>query len=69
MATANKSFGDKVRKLRKKTRLSQQDLAEKARLDLTSVNEIENGARSPMLKTIRKIASALNVPVRDLLDF
>lgn len=69
MATANKSFGDKVRKLRKKAQLSQQGLAEKARLDLTSINEIENGTRNPMLKTIRKIASALKVPVRDLLDF
>lgn len=66
MATINKNFGEKVRKLRKKQGMSQQDLAEKAGLDLTSVNEIENGGRNPMLKTIRKISSALKVSVKDL---
>lgn len=66
MATINKNFGDKMRKLRKSLNMSQQELAEKAHLDLTSVNEIENGARNPMLKTIRKIASALGVSIKEL---
>lgn len=66
MATINKNFGDTVRKLRKRQGMSQEVLAEKAGLDLTSVNEIENGGRNPMLKTIRKIASALKVSVKDL---
>ncbi|EKE05095.1 MAG: hypothetical protein ACD_19C00426G0117 [uncultured bacterium] len=68
MGTTNENFGNKVRKLRKKMGLSQEQLAIKAHLDITSINEIENGSRNPMLKTIKKIAGALGVASKDLLD-
>jgi len=69
MATVTKRFGEKLRKLRKKTGLSQQELAEKSKLDITTVNELENGNRQPMLKTVNKIAKALNIKASDLLGF
>ncbi|PIS09258.1 transcriptional regulator [Candidatus Beckwithbacteria bacterium CG10_big_fil_rev_8_21_14_0_10_34_10] len=59
MATIYKKFGQKVRKLRKQLGLSQEKLAELARIDPKSIVEIESGKRNPTLKTIRKIASAL----------
>ena len=65
MATIYARFGSKVRELRKKRKLSQQELAEKARMDFTSISEIESGLRNPYLKTIYKIASALNINVRE----
>lgn len=69
MATVTERFGAKVREVRKKRGMSQQDLAEKAKLDLTTINELEIGNREPMLKTIWKIANALGVRMSHLLDF
>lgn len=49
--------------------MSQLQLAQKSQLDLTTINEIENGNREPMLRTIWRIANALDVSLSDLFDF
>lgn len=64
-----KRFGEEVRKTRKERGLSQEELAGAIEMDLTSINEIEQGHRSPKLITIYKIAKALKVPAKDLLPF
>jgi transcriptional regulator with XRE-family HTH domain len=69
MATVTQRFGAKVREVRKKKGMSQQDLAGKAKLDLTTINELEVGNREPMLKTVWKIANALGVRMSQLVDF
>lgn len=69
MATITERFGSRVRKLREQKKMSQLSVANKANLDLTTVNEIENGNREPMLRTIWKLANALEVKVMDLFDF
>lgn len=69
MATINERFGERVKKLREKKKMSQLSLAQKAKLDLTTINEIESGNRDPMLRTIWKIANALDVSVSELTDF
>ncbi len=69
MSTINERFGIKVRKLREQRKISQLELAQKAKLDLTTINEIENGNRDPMLRTIWKIANALEVKLTQLLNF
>jgi len=69
MATITQRFGSRVRRLREQRKVSQQSVASKANLDLTTVNEIENGNREPMLRTIWKLANALEVKVKDLFDF
>ncbi|MEK7525965.1 MAG: helix-turn-helix transcriptional regulator [Patescibacteria group bacterium] len=61
MATLNQKFGENLRKIRKQKGLSQEELAAKAGLDLTTVNELENGNREPMLKTIVKLANGLEI--------
>lgn len=61
MATIYQKFGNKVRKFRKQQKLSQEKLAELARIDPKSIIQIEGGRRNPTLKTIRKIATALKV--------
>ncbi len=48
--------------------ITQEELAGRARIDPKSVIEIEGGKRNPTLKTIRKIAFALKVKLKDLLD-
>jgi len=68
MATITQRLGSRVRRLREQKKMSQLDLSQKAHLDLTTVNEIENGNREPMLRTLWKIANALEVPLSKLFD-
>lgn len=69
MSTITQRFGSQVRRLREKKKMSQLTLSQKSKLDLTTINEIENGNRSPMLKTIWRITNALGVKLSELFDF
>lgn len=69
MATISERLGTRVKKLRELKKMSQLSLAQKAGLDLTTINEIEKGNREPMLRTIWKIANALDVSLAELFDF
>lgn len=63
-----KKLGEKIRSIRKKKELTQEKLAELAKIDPKSIIEIENGKRkNPTLKTINKIARVLEVSISDLL--
>jgi len=55
-----------VRDLREARHLSQETLAERAGLDRTYVGGIERGERNPALDNITRLATALDVEVRDL---
>lgn len=61
-------FGERVRELRKQKGLSQEKLALDIEMDLTSVNEIEMGHRSPKLYTMYKISQALGVKLNELIN-
>jgi len=61
-------FGKKVKEYRKLRKFSQEDLALEADLDRTYINSIENGRRNVSLVNIEKIAKALKVKVKDLLE-
>ncbi|WP_122246150.1 helix-turn-helix domain-containing protein [Pseudomonas savastanoi] len=63
---ACKAFGRRLRDKRLAAGISQEDLASRANLDRTYVSGCERGKRNPSLKTIVKLASALNI---DLMDF
>lgn len=43
--------------------ISQEDLATRSALHRTYLSDVERGARNPSIKTIEKIAQALQVPV------
>ncbi len=58
---------DNIRKLRKRKVLSQRDLAQKCGLNITTITRIETGRHEPQYGTIRKIASALEVPPEELM--
>lgn len=68
MATIYKKVGDNIRKLRKRAGLSQEDVSSKAKIDLTTVNEIEGGLRNPSLKTLHKISNALKADLKELFN-
>ena len=58
-----------VRRIRKAKELSQDKLAKLAGITLTTLVKIESGANdNPTIKTLRKIADALEVTVNDLLE-
>jgi len=54
-------FGKRVRQLREKRGLTQEELAAKAHLHLNSVSLIERGQRGISLDTILELARALGV--------
>ena len=60
-------FGDRLRSLRAKKGLSQEQLAGLADLDRTYISGIERGIRNISLLNIVKIAQALEVKPSDLL--
>ncbi|MEO8428723.1 MAG: helix-turn-helix transcriptional regulator [Verrucomicrobiota bacterium] len=59
-------FGRNVARIRAERGFSQDKLAEKADLDRTFISGIERGVRNPGIKTVLKVARALNVSVGDL---
>ena len=64
-----KEVGKKIRQLRSSRtgpRLTQEALAERARISISFLSMIERGERSPHLETLAKIASALEVPLAEL---
>ncbi|MAE10968.1 MAG: transcriptional regulator [Dehalococcoidales bacterium] len=56
-----------LRRLRESQALSQRDLAVRAKLSVTTVNQIETRRRKPMPRTVRKLANALGVTPPELL--
>ncbi len=63
------SLGKRIRRFRKKVGLTQEELAEKVHVSTTHVGLVETGKRRVSLKTLQRVASALDVKVRDLLPF
>lgn len=61
-------FGKRLRELRKAHGYSQEGFALTVELDRTYIGGIERGERNPGLKTILRIAEALNVPPSDLFN-
>jgi transcriptional regulator with XRE-family HTH domain len=61
-------LGKNVRRLRQQRRLTQEELAFEAKIDLTSMGAIERGQRNPSLLVMARIADALGVSLPRLLS-
>jgi transcriptional regulator with XRE-family HTH domain len=61
-------IGERLRRLREQRALRQEDLAELAGIGKNTVNRLEKNYTEPHMTTIRKLAAALDVEPRDLLD-
>lgn len=64
MATIYEKFGLNIKKYRKSLGITQEELAERAKVDPKSVISIENGGRNPTLQTIYRLAKALKVEIK-----
>lgn len=61
-------FGQRVRQLRKEKNLSQEELSFKADLHRTYIGMIERAEKNITLINIEKIAKALSINVKELLE-
>lgn len=61
--TLKKLIGMRLRALRKKKGLTQEKLAERARLHTTFIAHVESGKKSISLNSLMRISQALNVPI------
>mgnify|MGYP006055013323 CR=1 FL=1 len=68
MSDISKKFAIKVKEFRLKRKMSQADLAKILGLHPTYISGIERGVRNMALKNIEKLAKALGVSVKDLVD-
>jgi transcriptional regulator with XRE-family HTH domain len=57
------TLGKNIKQLRSHRELSQADLAEKARISIQFLSEMERGNQWPRADSLAKIAEALKVPV------
>ena len=64
----NEKLGIKIRFLRIKMKLSQEQFAELAGLSKNSIGMIERGQSKPSIETLEKIANALNIELKELVD-
>ena len=62
------ALGRRVRQLRKRRGLSQEDLSLESGLDRTFVSHVERGARNASILSILKLAKALRLRPSKLLD-
>lgn len=60
-------FGQNIRKLRRSKEITLEGLAAASGLSTTYIKSLEKGSQSPTLKTVFKIARALDTSPEDLL--
>jgi transcriptional regulator with XRE-family HTH domain len=68
LAEAVVYIGERLRRLRESRALRQEDLAELADVGKNTVNRIEKNHIEPHMTTIRKLADALEVDPRELVE-
>ena len=66
--TTSEKIGIKIRILRNKLNMAQEKLGELAGLSTNSISTIERGQSKPTIETLEKIANALNIELKELVD-
>lgn len=62
-------LGERIRALRKSAGLTQEQLAEKVNVSVNFIGNAERGESAASVKTLRRIAKALGVSLKELFDF
>lgn len=68
MQDIEKIVGKRIAAVRKRNGITQDELAERAGLNRAHLYRLETGKQSMTLRTLKIIADALDVRVRDLID-
>ncbi|MCL6638375.1 MAG: helix-turn-helix domain-containing protein [Firmicutes bacterium] len=61
-------IGRRIKEARHKLGLTQEELGDRANLHYSYIGQLERGNKVPSLKTLKKIASALNIRLEVLLE-
>lgn len=64
-----KKLGLKIKELRKRKGLTQEELAELIQMEQNSISVMESGRNFPTLGTLEKIAKVLEVNLSDFFDY
>ncbi len=67
--TLKQNLGQKIQRLRKELKLTQEALAEIVGIDPKNISKIENGNNYPSPETLTAIAAALKVDIYELFVF
>jgi len=65
---SSKKLGKNLKMIRLKRKLSQGELSKSLNVDRAYISNIENGRMNPTLSTLEKIAQALKVSIKELVD-
>lgn len=68
MESLPQALGTRIRQFRELQGLTQATLAERAGLAVDAVGRVERGTRTPRLDTLSRLATALGVPLPELVD-
>lgn len=63
------TLGEKIKNLRKKTNISQEELAEKVGVSRQAVTKWESDAGLPDLENLKSLATIFNISIDELLDY
>lgn len=61
-------LAENVKRLRKLKGISQEELADQAKVHRTYMSDIERGVRNPSIKVVERMGEALGVTASQLLD-
>lgn len=61
-------IAEQIRKLRKEQHMTLKELSEKTDLSVSFLSQVENGASSLAITSLKKIAEALDVPIGNFFD-
>jgi transcriptional regulator with XRE-family HTH domain len=64
-----KEVGSKIREIRKRKGLSQEELAEAAKVNLRTIQRVETSVNDPSGKTLNLLCDALNISIDDIVDY
>lgn len=64
-----KLFGKRIKELRKKKKLTQEQLGELVNIDYKQIGNIETGTYFTTMPTLERIAAALEVEIKELFNF
>jgi len=62
------SFAENLRRRRKELGISQEQLGARAGIQMADISRYEAGHRDPRISTVARLATALDVPIADLLQ-
>ncbi|MHA6531717.1 helix-turn-helix domain-containing protein [Paenibacillus sp. BAC0078] len=64
-----KRIGERIRKLRKEMKLSQEQLAERSGLHTNYVGQVERGEKNLTLETLEKVVEGLDISLEELFRY